>query len=414
MIKQMVTVVCMAAFLFAVSAIAVSADELVVGETADYGSDGELTYETDDPSVLRVGAGGLVRGESVGKTTLHIKEKKFLRSVSVKDIDITVVNGGALTVSPLEDIYFAPVMVLYDKDKKQLQKFSPKEVVYLPAGVYFIREKTKYSSFSNDYQKVEIENGGEVALTTAFTNTTTLTFTTKDKSIDGKTVEVWKQTPDGYKACEKLVFNNGKTKTVDIRSGTYCWTGDGIVSQNATPINVNGKDGYSFGIGENPLTVEVSTTEKATAVENISLSENTTENMKKVYEKLMAAGGNEMTACAIIGNMYGESGVRTSAVENGGGGHGLCQWTGGRWQKLKAYADSVGKEWTDMDVQIDFLIGELNDMNMDSFWNAKTIEEATEIFMRKFERPAESVYATSLPKRIGAAIRAYEMCGKNN
>ena len=124
----------------------------------------------------------------------------------------------------------------------------------------------------------------------------------------------------------------------------------------------------------------------------------------------MAAGCGKVQTCAIIGNMYGESGVRTGAIEHGGGGgHGLCQWTGARWHNLKANAESLGKDWTDIEVQVDFLIKELNGNSMDQFWSSQSVEVATEIFMRKFERPAEWVYATSLPKRVGAAEKVFEM-----
>lgn len=68
-------------------------------------------------------------------------------------------------------------------------------------------------------------------------------------------------------------------------------------------------------------------------------------------------GLNDVQIAAIMGNMYGESGMNAGSEEGGGAnanGIGLCQWTNGRHTNLVNYANSVGKSWTDVGVQLDF------------------------------------------------------------
>lgn len=65
-------------------------------------------------------------------------------------------------------------------------------------------------------------------------------------------------------------------------------------------------------------------------------------------------GLEDVQVAAIMGNMYAESGMNPAAQEVGGGGYGLCQWTGGRRTKLESYAASVGKPASDLTVQLEF------------------------------------------------------------
>ena len=68
-------------------------------------------------------------------------------------------------------------------------------------------------------------------------------------------------------------------------------------------------------------------------------------------------GLDDVQIAAIMGNMYGESGMNAGSEEGGGtnaNGIGLCQWTNGRHTNLVNYAKSVGKSWTEVQVQLDF------------------------------------------------------------
>lgn len=123
-----------------------------------------------------------------------------------------------------------------------------------------------------------------------------------------------------------------------------------------------------------------------------------------------------------MGNIYAESGFNAGAIEGGSGiGFGLCQWSYGRRTQLEAYAASKGLEPSDVDTQIEFLLGELtpgggangyatyNLMNNHGYtpndWkNASTPESAAEIFCWIFERPG----IPRMSVRTEAARRYYE------
>lgn len=68
-------------------------------------------------------------------------------------------------------------------------------------------------------------------------------------------------------------------------------------------------------------------------------------------------GLDDLQIAAIMGNMYAESGMKPGSQEGGGtnaNGIGLCQWTNSRHTNLVNYANSIGKSWTEVQVQLDF------------------------------------------------------------
>ena len=81
---------------------------------------------------------------------------------------------------------------------------------------------------------------------------------------------------------------------------------------------------------------------------------------EKVWFGLKRMGLSEYAIAGVMGNIYGESGFNPNAIEGGNGeGIGLCQWSFGRRDALEAYAESKGTAWSDVDTQIQFLMGEL-------------------------------------------------------
>lgn len=92
-------------------------------------------------------------------------------------------------------------------------------------------------------------------------------------------------------------------------------------------------------------------------------------------------------AKGIYGNIMQESEGNIKAIS--GDGHysyGIAQWTGKRKSKLF----SMYGTRPSLDNQLDFLWWELNNTeksSLEALKNANTVEEATRVFMRKFERP---------------------------
>ena len=137
-----------------------------------------------------------------------------------------------------------------------------------------------------------------------------------------------------------------------------------------------------------------------------------------VWGYLVTNGYTAQAAAGIMGNIAAESGFNTSAVENSptnpGEGIGLIQWSFGRKAQLLAFADSQGKHWSDIGVQIAFLDYEMNGAEgtvfpggVNAFKNLTSVEEATSQFCWLFERPNK--HYAHYERRSAAAHSYYEM-----
>lgn len=159
---------------------------------------------------------------------------------------------------------------------------------------------------------------------------------------------------------------------------------------------------------------------------------------EKVWFALKNLGLSDYAVAGAMGNIdYESAGFSPTAIEGGTGeGIGLCQWSYGRKQSLISYAQSKGKDWTDEDIQVQFLIGELTQgggadgyasyelmtssskydgiSHSPNEWKDSTnVETSTKVFCYTFERPDTSAANSSMPQRISAAQKYYnEFQGK--
>ena len=135
-----------------------------------------------------------------------------------------------------------------------------------------------------------------------------------------------------------------------------------------------------------------------------------------IYTRLVRAGMSPVGACAMMGNMQDESGMKANNVQNGMGytdedytaavdagaidfisdqrGYGLCQWTyPGRKLNLLNFARGRGVSVGDEDMQVDFAVQELR-TEYPMLWlylcDATGVAEAAERVCREYERPAET------------------------
>ena len=122
---------------------------------------------------------------------------------------------------------------------------------------------------------------------------------------------------------------------------------------------------------------------------------------EKVWFALRGAGFSEYAVAGAMGNIEAESHFRQDAIEGGSGiGFGLCQWSYGRRTQLENYAKSKGKSPSDIEIQIEFLIGELTPgggadgyatyqfgSQGENWKNAASVDIATDLYCRYFERP---------------------------
>lgn len=124
-----------------------------------------------------------------------------------------------------------------------------------------------------------------------------------------------------------------------------------------------------------------------------------------VRKGLIARGMDPHLADGFVLNIGDESNFNTSAVGDGGNAFGLVQWNGSRMRNLKAFAAEKGMDPSDADLQMDFLMHELNGDEAGAWGKikgAKTAGEAGALIVNEFERPAEQHRA-----RREAAYLAY-------
>lgn len=163
---------------------------------------------------------------------------------------------------------------------------------------------------------------------------------------------------------------------------------------------------------------------------------------KLMWDYLLDKLGNEYGVAGLMGNIYAESGLRsnnlqnayetklgytdatyTTAVDNGSytnfvhdsAGYGLAQWTYySRKQALLDYAKASKKSIGDYEMQLGFLYKELSGSYasvLSELKNAKTVLEASNAVLTKFERPADMGTAVQ-NKRASFGQKYYDKYAK--
>ena len=161
-----------------------------------------------------------------------------------------------------------------------------------------------------------------------------------------------------------------------------------------------------------PKTIEDSEVEEIITEDdeniNYNVSQGTVASAREIYEYLISKGFTPESACGILGNIEQESGFLTSATN--GTHFGLCQWGGERFAALSNLADSRGKKWTDLQVQLDFLWSELEGVKSSvktEIIGTTDMYHATEIFCKKYEICGG--YSKEVPRRYKKAQKWYNI-----
>lgn len=130
-------------------------------------------------------------------------------------------------------------------------------------------------------------------------------------------------------------------------------------------------------------------------------------NPDSVYDYLVARGASPAGAAGVVGNLEGESGVGLdpSIVGDGGTSGGIAQWHSSRWAALKAYANGVGKPWTDLGVQEQYLVQDLQDYGLwDQVKSATNPDDVVSTLVRRYEMPADTAGAISRRTPLARAV----------
>lgn len=137
---------------------------------------------------------------------------------------------------------------------------------------------------------------------------------------------------------------------------------------------------------------------------------------QRIWDFLTSKGLGSVTVAAIIGNIGVESGgFQLDALsQDGHNSYGLCQWTAGRKEALFSMAQSMGKQPSDLDAQLEYLWYELTNGEKGALDATiacgNDLQKATETFCREFERP-NMAYA-HLDRRYSIAQSAFDTQGK--
>lgn len=111
---------------------------------------------------------------------------------------------------------------------------------------------------------------------------------------------------------------------------------------------------------------------------------------KQGIDYLVDKGLTREQAAGILGNLMQESNLDTKILGDSGTSIGLAQWRKERRDALRNFANVTGKDKFDYFTQLDFIIHELNTTEKGAFEKlkqAKTVEEASDIFSKHYERP---------------------------
>ncbi len=157
---------------------------------------------------------------------------------------------------------------------------------------------------------------------------------------------------------------------------------------------------------------------------------------KYIWDYLMKTIKNPYGVAGIMGNLFAESSLDTYCKTGGdkkinglqyaemvdkaenlyecthdGVAFGLVQWCfWTRKEGLYSMAQSNGKSIGNLDIQLDYLILEMSECYK-TVWNTvlncASVSEATEIVMKKYEKPANTG-DKALAKRVSKAVQYYE------
>lgn len=157
--------------------------------------------------------------------------------------------------------------------------------------------------------------------------------------------------------------------------------------------------------GQGGSTVDPCCDESTAAVSgSVNVSGGT--NAEKVFNYLTSKGFSAEQAAGAVGNLMQESGgktenIATDAVNSSSGAKGMIQWYATRATRLDEIASRMGKDWTDIEVQLYYMGWELGLEDTttyggqgpthtsvgDAMKNAGSVEEATQIWLERYEIP---------------------------
>lgn len=140
------------------------------------------------------------------------------------------------------------------------------------------------------------------------------------------------------------------------------------------------------------------------------------QNARSIFKYLTSKGLSDEAASGVLGNIERESSFDPGAIEaSNGEGHGIIQWSFGRKDALFAEAARQGKNWDDLQFQLDYLWKEAftdgyyhNQLKNEGFYTSKDPVQTAYLFHKIVEVSADS-YDAVVAGRGGAAKKWYDL-----
>ena len=295
----------------------------------------------------------------------------------------------------VKDDYYNYILPLIQSDTQQEENISFSDLYYKYNPLEIETEPPGTSSTINDTYKSDLQKAvdtarqfigtkyswGGLTPSTGFDDSGLIKYAYKQIGIE---------LPKTIKQMAKVGVEVPSLKDVQLGDLVYSDNSSGehveMVSKidNGQIYTVKAK-GKKQGIVEQPLNDK-----KVKSIKRVVPSNDDKQSLNDsefIINYFVNKGLTRIQAKGIYGNLMQESGGNIQAISSDGhNSYGLAQWTGPRKQKL---FEMYGPNPT-IEQQLDFLWWELNNTHKDALRalkQAKTVYDATKIFMDKFERP---------------------------
>lgn len=153
-----------------------------------------------------------------------------------------------------------------------------------------------------------------------------------------------------------------KTLTSIFIMVVMCLTAGLSYAQPAYALSPEQRQIYDLNIGYFDLTEKIPPRCKPGAGDSTNLDGNTdaSQNAKPIWDFFIGKGFSPEQTAGIMGNFQHESGLNPDQHQIGGPAYGLAQWEGGRRTNLEQFASDQGKDVSNLGLQLDFVMHELN------------------------------------------------------
>lgn len=132
----------------------------------------------------------------------------------------------------------------------------------------------------------------------------------------------------------------------------------------------------------------------------------------EAYNFFIEEGFSSEQATSLVALIKYSSNFDSSSTSDVGNFYGLCQWGYGRLDNLKSFADEKGKDVSNFETQLEFLVSELsptadnyqlisyNGYSPSDWETADNVEDSIEALVWTFFRPASEMGETLIDKQF--------------